>query len=1480
MIYYSNVPLVKAGICPNHKSHNILANECNKRLAQAGPDTAWRIFYYADSIFLGMRNTATPQQPLGINPPEDEWWKIYMCIEHPTASTGRGNWPLSAAGTPQGANVMNPLNAYIFGRVTSENKKLYMEGTGLGPWAEGNIFDGGVVQPSRVLSNRDYFESSFMQRGAIVNNSNTDYSKSKQTKRDKADHKYMPLKYDPTFTSNGLFNAGRQGDRYWNEYASNTVYMRYAPAVYSGAYRRNPGDSWDYSARGVLKRKNAAKDVLNWGLWAYIFYFRGSEAQRSLFCEKKSWSVPIVEFTATDSHLKESTFGARSVQTFGPLNICVVGFDFYKYYTRQNILAPVLAAKQPRKGKIHLMATDGTGNVKMEQYRPKFTFNIMQGTDDRSHPYLGKFNMDPKAAQAESGKANESVLVGAKRSCAASPNGVFIENYDDLDHPFGPHSEMVDERDDDAPFWGKSIRIKAKNLDNTSPHSEMLMKCSFDNYASSRVNSTKLRYKSTLPGSANVQTKDKLHYVMAGYYLQTTPVSNRLMEFKLRIWAGERIVHEAMISQTYSYAVNRNADKADTGKRAYVFNRLHYFKKGINSNSIKFEIVPTRSDTWEARYPKGEINSNGVSKQRYKYDKVISFGNPFTNTIKSKQIGGESDPDAYIKYFRSTPSNNFYAPPFATRTADKISWQYEDGEPDKKHKPEYAPFVFVPSSVIEELELSTGDAVKFKLIDKPSDYSAETVDYAENGRVYFIEVQEKVYDLDHVNTPVESIKYDLKGEDPDAIDDKYYFKSYDGVQKVYFYRRRDGRLPASVPDEEGENNEDKVRKREATKDGVKHFFRDSVPTEVFFKRTFDQWERDGYRSVYQRPANISFVWGEYVIEKMVLDKYLFKVDIEPVILLRTKPTFHDAYALLRAATAQTNRSNTDSMMVFGDQRGVDAVGHAFNDSNKIFKNYIKYGSGQSIFGGSVVPALRQFVSANPIYESMRKFVSSYLRFADRRQLVNYTVEGNKGCLYFKRYAWGLGKKYKATILRNMEPPVEPVGYFNDELKSNDAHVSYKSIERGEVYGVFCPPNETVEIEYVNGNKATYSNGRTFTALRKGHVSKPPPQPHIYGVFKYDGITKVASMTPSEPYGDGKVSNEWIMSLTGSHYHPAFNNIYKASVYNDIMGFQNNRCHHRSIEYERGHGAKYDMIRLELCRVSRRDAFFPGPWLNIFLSKSSPNLTYVFNTNRPGRSGTLGYQRTEGLDIDVKSYWQSCPVTTPRPYKVEKTTVVNGNFEDFKIAGRVNPSAYKANNDPPSQYIRVQLDRRLDGTGRLNIGSSGNLSSFATLQDEPFRTDENTIVEYLAHKGSITPRSSDEIAKEIRSAMLGGDFARSGYHCKRMMVGDHAPDTDAITGGGYRHFGACYPRFYFLKLIPKVSKDALLDIEPYAQMDFYFRAMCGAFVNPYSKGMRAVASANWKYSQLASRSSEENPDNYEYIDPNDISVGAIGEGGGE
>ena len=600
-----------------------------------------------------------------------------------------------------------------------------------------------------------------------------------------------------------------------------------------------------------------------------------------------------------------------------------------------------------------------------------------------------------------------------------------------------------------------------------------------------------------------------------------------------------------------------------------------------------------------------------------------------------------------------------------------------------------------------------------------------------------------------------------------------------------------------------------------------------------------------------------------VIQKMELSDTFFSASLEPAILLKQRPSFQDAYALLRVATEKQNERNSFSRVIGHDFPGVGTVGHAFSESNRVFHNYIKYGSGLNIYGSSVVPALRQKVSSNPIYESIRKFVSSYLRMADRRQLVNYTVEGGRGVLYFRRYAWmGLGNRSKATVLRNMEPNIDACGRFYDSNGAKNIRdldtAQYKPIQAGKKYILWLPRftgegavnedgyliSQSETLKY-NGQSIKHRQiftgvaGKTF--LESGSLGIKVDLPSHIGAYEIDGITL------KNDVGLGGVSNEWTMFMTASHYHPSSSNIYKPSVYNDIMGFLNNRCHHRSYEFERGAGVKYDMIRSELCRVMPGPRNEPGPRMQIFLSKSPPNFNYIFNTNSPDN----GNLHTYGERNFVSAYRKACPAVAEKPYKVISCRVVNSIGADLETGVFMNPTPIKDHNMPkPAQIIRVELDRPLRGTGRLGVGSSGwaNINK-DRLKDEPYRTDENAIIEYLMH------------------TYLG----RAGYNCKRMMIGDYGANTNVHEGIGYRPFGACFPRFYFMKLIPYVSSGALLDVEPYAQMDFYLRAICGQFVMPYNyyNAPGQVNSINWKFTELASRSAEEDPTSYYYVDPREM-----------
>ena len=1345
MQFFSSVPLVDEKKCPDNEDHNRLASQVNKRLTRSGPDSAWRIFFYADSIFTGMRNTATPHRPLGVNPPEDEWWKIYTTIEYPVGSSGVGNWPLTLAGTPQGANVMNPLNAFIFGRKTAENKFLEKQG----PWAEGNVFDGLVSSSRAVLSNKQYWEDAFMQRGAIARNLEFDpadttpwegYSVFGAGRRIEA--KYLPNPEDAVFLSTSLTAAAISSDRYFQEYASQHVYMRYPPAIQGGKFIKYM-QAKD-APQGVLKRKNAAKDLLQWGLWSYVYYFRGSESQRSVFCSPKKWDVKLVDYKATKQFTKSANIKESS--TFGPLNICKVGFDFYKYFTRQNVFAPALGMPSKFKATSGMAAhkayyeLDGVGNKRLEPYRVSFSYAAAHG---------------------------QGADTAADMIFCKGP----VRNYDRLqfDKGRGP--------DDSSESYGKSIKFTAKQIKDGKDFLEMT--CDYDSYDSGKQGLNFLNFE-------KIEGKGKQNYIkscIAGYYLETEAIENPNMTFKFRILSNDKVVHETLVSRNYSYRVGRNRP----GKKAYIYNKMFYFKEGLvhsgESHKFKFQIVP---------FTKATLHENDKVPESIG-GKVISMGNPYSLTVDKSNTnsGHATSNDGFT--FPTTTLGNGKNVIKTMLIRSGVDWKVVGaGAEDAESNDELGNITVSHPSHI----LVRGVDIGSSSGDEQFDYLSQFADLQDGDMVRVKSYRKKVGEN-------EEDKPNLLGNGDIYFIRRVQEDSADGVKldRIFFTKRQDDRL---------------------TFVGYTTGKRNIGPAEGFRNVYNDLTSGSGYKEDYFR----------LVIEKIVPPQNIFKVKVDLAILQKRKPTFQDAYALLRVVTAKQNRKNTSSNIVLGDQPGIGPVGHHFSQANRVFRNYFKYGSAINIYGSSAVPVLRQFVSASPIYESMRKFISSFMRFADRQQLINYTVEGGKGVLYFKRFAWGLAKKYRATILRNMEPSIEPAGWFvaDDNNDNAPGHSKFIPIREGKRYRVAC--NDTGAKGSVTYDEMIYFNGQTF----KGKTGKDyldannTSDPKTQGAFEEDGISSNK---------DNHVTNNWIMFMTSAHYHSANSNIYKPSIYNDIMGFLNNRCHHRSKEYEDSYGDKYDMIRGELLRIPVRPWNTPGR-LQTFLSKSSPNFNYVFNTNDPEQGNVDLYSETGDGRSD---YFKSCPAVTPRPYKVTSTRVVNfrGGIDKF------NPSSKKIDDREPFEVVKVVLDRPLRGTGRLSVDSRGWAGiSPSQLQKEPYRTDENAIIEYL-HQAS------------------------SQYACKRHMIGDYGSDTEAVMGDGYKVFGACFPRFYFLKLIPKVPNGALLDSEPYAQMDFYFRAMSGGFVSPFpaSSLYSQTSSLNWKFSEIASRSSEEDPTMFDYVDPRAI-----------
>lgn len=103
---YTIAPTVRAGDPVSAADMAGLAEAVNTRVLGGAGDPHWRIPYLFFTLFRQLRNP----DALGNFPAEAEFFHLYQHIDPADAE-----WPLTGAGEPEGANVANPLMAYIGG---------------------------------------------------------------------------------------------------------------------------------------------------------------------------------------------------------------------------------------------------------------------------------------------------------------------------------------------------------------------------------------------------------------------------------------------------------------------------------------------------------------------------------------------------------------------------------------------------------------------------------------------------------------------------------------------------------------------------------------------------------------------------------------------------------------------------------------------------------------------------------------------------------------------------------------------------------------------------------------------------------------------------------------------------------------------------------------------------------------------------------------------------------------------------------------------------------------------------------------------------------------------------------------------------------------------------------------------------------------------------------------------------------------------
>ena len=324
------------------------------------------------------------------------------------------------------------------------------------------------------------------------------------------------------------------------------------------------------------------------------------------------------------------------------------------------------------------------------------------------------------------------------------------------------------------------------------------------------------------------------------------------------------------------------------------------------------------------------------------------------------------------------------------------------------------------------------------------------------------------------------------------------------------------------------------------------------------------------------------------------------------------------------------------------------------------------------------------------------------------------------------------------------------------------------------------------------NGATVASGAQFTGVHD--VKTFTKTGGTESVYEYEGIRNTA---PKAGY-----DNRWSMFMQSMSYQPASGSAYKPDAYTDIVGWGHDRCAMFSSDWTPGSGAPGQS------EILGHVTPYKGKILQ--RSENPTGYRYLLNTHDMTYNNVnslianeLGADCDEGTETGdctgMEAHYKSCKIYTP----------------DYRIT-----SARDAGNN----QVRVELDRRLecseDAPGTVS-NTSTNRSSYITADSNPtasngaYRTDENAVIEYLRYT------------------------VDGGANCGQ-RIGDFAPDATTASGHDTSSIqGACMPRFYFTRLIPKVyadgnasyqATDTLLKSDELTWLETTLRAVCEGYID--------------------------------------------------
>lgn len=288
---------------------------------------------------------------------------------------------------------------------------------------------------------------------------------------------------------------------------------------------------------------------------------------------------------------------------------------------------------------------------------------------------------------------------------------------------------------------------------------------------------------------------------------------------------------------------------------------------------------------------------------------------------------------------------------------------------------------------------------------------------------------------------------------------------------------------------------------------------------------------------------------------------------------------------------------------------------------------------------------------------------------------------------------------------------------------------------------------------------------------------------------FAGIIGATSVAPKQGW-----TNEWLMGVDLKAASAIGNNTseFRPELYADYFSF-NNRCLFFSNDLKSGFNP----------RLSSHVAFNSVTVNGNLIAEAPSGYNYAKKDFAGG--GNVNSKACGALDAacisERRNFYKSCRIYEPWP-EVESAVIQIENGEEIvKITfkQRLRSTFGEAGGAPPT------IDRDLNSFDAEDIDD---------LWDEPFRTDENGIREYLFNQ-------------------------KNGRNCNAFA---DQPGNRSInySGAGLEGvFGSCYPDFLFVKLIEKPfndgndvqdSHDSPVDFSREVQKEIYLRAICEGFVD--------------------------------------------------